>query len=66
MCRLQPDWKEVVAIKPFVSSADLTEKKETLEILADEVHGLSAEGDPNVGPIASEDFACALRRAQRR
>jgi hypothetical protein len=37
--------------KPFASSADLTEKKEVLEILDDGVYALTAEGDPNVGAI---------------
>ena len=46
--------------KPFASSADMTEKKETLEILADGVYALTAEGDPNVGAIEGEDFIVAI------
>lgn len=46
--------------KPFASSADLTEKKETLEVLADGVYALTAEGDPNVGAIEGEDFVVAI------
>ena len=37
--------------KPFASSADLTEKRATLEVLADGVVAYTAEGDPNVGAI---------------
>ena len=46
--------------KPFASSTDLTDKTETLEILADGVYALTAEGDPNVGAIEGEDFVVAL------
>ncbi len=46
--------------KPFASSADLAEKKETLEVLADGVYALTAEGDPNVGAIEGEDFVVAI------
>lgn len=46
--------------KPFASSADLTEKTETLEVLADGVYALTAEGDPNVGAIEGEDFIVAI------
>ncbi|MGH3728888.1 MAG: MBL fold metallo-hydrolase [Micromonosporaceae bacterium] len=50
--------------KPFASSADLTEKTETLEVLADGVYALTAEGDPNVGAIEGEDFlVCFEARA---
>lgn len=50
--------------KPFASSADLAEKTETLEILADGVYALTAEGDPNVGAIEGEDFlVCIEARA---
>ncbi|MBB4930163.1 glyoxylase-like metal-dependent hydrolase (beta-lactamase superfamily II) [Lipingzhangella halophila] len=42
--------------KPFASSADLDEKQQTLEVLADGVYALTAEGDPNVGAIEGEDF----------
>lgn len=50
--------------KPFASSQDLTEKKETLEILADGVYALTAEGDPNVGAVEGEDFlVCIEARA---
>lgn len=46
--------------KPFASSNDLSEKKETLEVLADGVYALTAEGDPNVGAIEGEDFVVAI------
>lgn len=50
--------------KPFASSADTAPKKETLEILADGVYALTAEGDPNVGAIEGEDFlVCFEARA---
>jgi glyoxylase-like metal-dependent hydrolase (beta-lactamase superfamily II) len=50
--------------RPFASSADLAVKKETLEILADGVYALTAEGDPNVGAIEGEDFlVCFEARA---
>ncbi|MFI0349483.1 MBL fold metallo-hydrolase [Actinomadura sp. 9N407] len=42
--------------KPFASSADLEQKEQTLEVLADGVYALTAEGDPNVGAIEGEDF----------
>lgn len=42
--------------KPFASSADLSVKEQTLDILADGVYALTAEGDPNVGAIEGEDF----------
>ncbi|GGM33111.1 MBL fold metallo-hydrolase [Longimycelium tulufanense] len=51
-------------VKPFASSADLTEKTETLEVLAEGVYALTAEGDPNVGAIEGEDFlVCFEARA---
>jgi glyoxylase-like metal-dependent hydrolase (beta-lactamase superfamily II) len=46
--------------KPFASAADLTEKTETLEVLAPGVYALTAEGDPNVGAIEGEDFVVAI------
>lgn len=50
--------------KPFASSADTREKVETLEVLADGVYALTAEGDPNVGAIEGEDFlVCFEARA---
>lgn len=50
--------------KPFASSHDLEEKTETLEILADGVYALTAEGDPNVGAIEGKDFlVCIEARA---
>ena len=42
--------------KPFASSADLAAKQQTLEVLADGVYALTAEGDPNIGAIEGEDF----------
>ncbi|MBK8868905.1 MAG: MBL fold metallo-hydrolase [Dermatophilaceae bacterium] len=46
--------------KPFASSTDLEAKTETLEVLADGVYALTAEGDPNVGAIEGEDFLVAF------
>jgi glyoxylase-like metal-dependent hydrolase (beta-lactamase superfamily II) len=45
-----------VAAKPFASSGDLDAKEQTLEVLADGVYALTAEGDPNVGAVEGEDF----------
>lgn len=42
--------------KAFASVADLADKKQTLEILADGVYALTAEGDPNIGAIEGDDF----------
>ena len=42
--------------KPFASSADVAAKPQTLEVLADGVYALTAEGDPNVGAVEGEDF----------
>lgn len=42
--------------KPFASEADLEEKAEVLEILADGVYALTAGGDPTVGAIEGENF----------
>lgn len=49
-----------MAKKPFASSADLGEKVETLEVLAEGVYALTAEGDPNIGAIEGEDFVVAF------
>lgn len=50
--------------KPFASSGDTAEKVETLEVLADGVYALTAEGDPNVGAVEGEDFlVCIEARA---
>lgn len=49
-----------MAAKPFASAADLGEKVETVEVLADGVYALTAEGDPNVGAIEGEDFVVAF------
>lgn len=46
--------------KAFASSTDLEEKTETLEVLADGVYALTAEGDPNIGAIEGEDFIVAF------
>lgn len=46
--------------KPFASSADTEAKPQTLEVLADGVYALTAEGDPNVGAIEGEDFLVAF------
>jgi glyoxylase-like metal-dependent hydrolase (beta-lactamase superfamily II) len=45
-----------VAAKPFASSADLAEKHRTLDVIADGVYALTAEGDPNIGAVEGEDF----------
>jgi glyoxylase-like metal-dependent hydrolase (beta-lactamase superfamily II) len=45
---------------PFASSADLADKEQTLEVLADGVWALTAEGDPNVGAVEGEDFVVAF------
>lgn len=45
-----------MATKPFASSSDLSAKEQSLEVLADGVYALTAEGDPNVGAIEGEDF----------
>jgi glyoxylase-like metal-dependent hydrolase (beta-lactamase superfamily II) len=45
-----------VTKKAFASSADLAEKAQTLEVLADGVYALTAEGDPNIGAVEGEDF----------
>ncbi|GAB3252572.1 MBL fold metallo-hydrolase [Nocardioides dilutus] len=49
-----------MTVKSFASSADLGEKTETLEVLADGVYALTAEGDPNIGAIEGEDFVVAF------
>jgi glyoxylase-like metal-dependent hydrolase (beta-lactamase superfamily II) len=46
--------------KPFASSADTTDKVETLEVIADGVYALTAEGDPNVGAVEGEDFVVCI------
>ncbi|MET0132272.1 MAG: MBL fold metallo-hydrolase, partial [Kibdelosporangium sp.] len=45
-----------MATKPFASSADLDTKQQVLEVLADGVYALTAEGDPNIGAVEGEDF----------
>lgn len=51
-------------MKPFASSQDAAPKVETLEIIADGVYALTAQGDPNVGAIEGEDFlVCIEARA---
>src|SRR5215475_6559233 len=53
-----------MAPKAFASSADLAAKEQTLEVIADGVYALTAEGDPNVGAIEAEDFlVCFEARA---
>jgi len=47
---------DVMATKPFASSADTSAKEQTLEVLANGVYALTAEGDPNLGAIEGEDF----------
>src|SRR5215213_5811928 len=46
--------------KTFASAGDLEEKVETLEVLADGVYALTAEGDPNVGAVEGEDFVVCI------
>ncbi|MGH8791118.1 MAG: MBL fold metallo-hydrolase [Stackebrandtia sp.] len=46
--------------KPFASSADLAAKTQTLEVLADGVYALTAEGDPNIGAVEGEDFVVCV------
>ncbi len=46
--------------RAFASSADLAQKEQTLELLAEGVYALTAEGDPNVGAIEGEDFLVAF------
>ncbi len=45
-----------MARNAFASSTDLAKKEQSLEVLADGVYALTAEGDPNVGAIEGEDF----------
>src|ERR1700752_283737 len=45
-----------MARRAVASSADLAAREQTLEILADGVYALTADGDPNVGAIEGEDF----------
>lgn len=42
--------------RSFASVNDLEEKVQTLEVLADGVYALTAEGDPNIGAIEGDDF----------
>jgi glyoxylase-like metal-dependent hydrolase (beta-lactamase superfamily II) len=46
--------------KPFASSADLEEKRSTLEELAPGVVAFTAEGDPNVGAVIGDDAVLAV------
>jgi glyoxylase-like metal-dependent hydrolase (beta-lactamase superfamily II) len=55
-----PSAQEKNVGKPFASTADLSPKTETLEVLAEGVYALTAEGDPNVGAIEGEDFLVCL------
>jgi glyoxylase-like metal-dependent hydrolase (beta-lactamase superfamily II) len=50
--------------KPFASSADLEQKRSTLEELAEGVYAFTAEGDPNLGAIVGpESVLCIDARA---
>ena len=40
--------------EPFASSADLGVEEQTLEVLADGVYALTAEGDPDEGAAEGE------------
>jgi glyoxylase-like metal-dependent hydrolase (beta-lactamase superfamily II) len=44
----------------FASTADTGAKQRTLEVLADGVYALTAEGDPNVGAVEGDDFLVCL------
>ncbi len=46
--------------KPFASSADLDDKRASLEHLTDGVYAYTAEGDPNVGCIVGTDAIVAI------
>jgi glyoxylase-like metal-dependent hydrolase (beta-lactamase superfamily II) len=46
--------------RPFASTADTGAKQQTLEVLADGVYALTAEGDPNVGAVEGDDFLVCL------
>jgi glyoxylase-like metal-dependent hydrolase (beta-lactamase superfamily II) len=46
--------------KPFASSADMTEKVTTLEEIADGVYAYTAQGDPNLGAIVTDDGVVAV------
>ena len=46
--------------KPFASSADLEQKRSTLEELAPGVVAFTAEGDPNVGAVIGEAAVLAV------
>ena len=42
--------------RAFASTADTAAKPQTLEVLAEGVYALTAEGDPNLGAVEGEDF----------
>ncbi|MCA1569803.1 MAG: MBL fold metallo-hydrolase [Chloroflexi bacterium] len=46
--------------KPFASSADVTQKAATLEMLAEGVYAFTAQGDPNVGVIVGSESLLAV------
>jgi glyoxylase-like metal-dependent hydrolase (beta-lactamase superfamily II) len=46
--------------KPFASSADVEDQTQQLEVLADGVYALTAQGDPNVGAIEGDDFVVCI------
>src|SRR3954451_743472 len=54
--RTRQPGRSSMAAKSFASSADLGVKEQTLEVLAEGVYALTAEGDPNLGAIEGEDF----------
>jgi len=45
-----------MAGKPFASSADTGAKEQKLEVIAEGVYALTAEGDPNIGAVEGENF----------
>ncbi|MCY7365922.1 MAG: MBL fold metallo-hydrolase [Frankiaceae bacterium] len=46
----------MASARAFASTADTAAKPQTLEVLADGVYALTAEGDPNLGAVEGEDF----------
>src|SRR3954452_2908545 len=54
--RPAPAQEAPMAARSFASAGDLAAKQQTLEVLADGVYALTAEGDPNIGAVEGEDF----------
>ncbi|GAA2544505.1 MBL fold metallo-hydrolase [Pseudonocardia hydrocarbonoxydans] len=49
-----------MAARPFASSQDTAPTEQTLEVLADGVYALTAQGDPNVGAVEGEEFVVCI------